>query len=60
VEQLENELKLYKEGRHISLNNTHDGIESNNFISEENRRLKAENNVLQKKLAGKSKHSRII
>jgi hypothetical protein len=53
VEQLENELKLHREGRHISLNNTHDGIESNNFISEENLRLKAENNVLQRRLAGK-------
>jgi hypothetical protein len=34
------------------LNNSHDGIESNNLINEENRRLKAENNVLQKKLSG--------
>ncbi len=52
VEQLENELKLYKEGRYTNLNNSHDGIESNNLINEENRRLKAENNVLQKKLSG--------
>ncbi len=35
------------------MNNTYDGIESNNLINEENRRLKAENNVLQKKLSGR-------
>ncbi len=58
MEQLEKELKLHKEGRHI--NNTHDGIESNNLISEETRRLKAENNVLQKKLAGKKNRHRFI
>ncbi|CAF4532104.1 unnamed protein product, partial [Rotaria sp. Silwood2] len=51
VEQLENELKLYKEGRHANLNNSHDNTDTINLIHEENRRLKAENNVLQKKLS---------
>ena len=53
VQELENELKLYKEGRHTNLNSSHDGQEANNSILEENRRLKAENNVLQKKLSGR-------
>jgi len=48
-------LKLYKEGRYTSSNHSHDGLETNNFTSEENRRLKAENNVLQKKLSGREK-----
>jgi hypothetical protein len=61
VDQLENELKLYKEGRHTNLNNSHDGTDTINLINEENRRLKAENNVLQKKFAGKkTKYSLIF
>ncbi|CAF3385534.1 unnamed protein product [Rotaria sp. Silwood1] len=51
VEQLENELKLYKEGRHTNQSNSHDNPDMINLIQEENRRLKAENNVLQKKLS---------
>ncbi|CAF0722314.1 unnamed protein product [Rotaria sordida] len=51
VEQLESELKLYKEGRHTNLNNSHDTADTINLIHEENRRLKAENNVLQKKFS---------
>ncbi len=46
-------MKLYKEGRHTNLNNSNDGTDMVNLINEENRRLKAENNVLQKKLSGR-------
>jgi hypothetical protein len=49
-------LKFYKEGRHTNFNNSYDGTESTNLINEENRRLKAENNVLQKKLSGRKKN----
>jgi len=51
VEELEKELKSYKEGRRTSLNNSQDGSEFNQTSNEEIRRLKAENIVLQKKLS---------
>jgi hypothetical protein len=44
---------LYKEGRQTSVNTAHNGTDAVHHLNEENRRLKAENNVLQKKLAGK-------
>ena len=53
VEELENELKSYKEGRRTSLNNSQEGNELNQVVNEEIRRLKAENTVLQKKLSGR-------
>ena len=58
VEELEKELKSYKEGRRTSLNNSQDGSEFNQTSNEEIRRLKAENIVLQKKLSGKTKISK--
>lgn len=51
VEELENELKSYKEGRRTSLNNSQEGNELNQVVNEDIRRLKAENTVLQKKLS---------
>ncbi|UJR35387.1 hypothetical protein I4U23_028144 [Adineta vaga] len=51
VQELENQLKLYKEGRHTNFNVSYDAAENLSGIQEENRHLKAENNVLQKKIS---------
>ena len=46
---------MFKDGRHPTLiNNQQFGTETINQLNEENRRLRAENNVLQKKIDGKT------